>query len=752
MGMKFVAPLFLLMLTCACFLLDNGPLNGNHLQGLASVIRMSDVQQEILHSDYFQDYKIDKITSVSGFNIDYDTLKVVVQTNDESPALGIISYQINGFNYDIPVYRNQKKKLTFKYEDAKAKTVSIAGEMNNWSPQKLKKNKQGTWELSFVLADGKYQYQLVVDDKWMIDPSNKKKESNGIGGMNSVLVIGEKAILPFNPELISDESSFSVQKNERLKYGYVLWENHLIQAAEQEDALIYNIPEEASAMKRSHLRGYFVDDNDNIADFMIPLHYGKIIKDAAQLDRADKHSQVLYFTLIDRFCNGDTLIDLPLDDPEVHEKANYHGGDLAGILLKLREGYFKNLGINTLWLSPLTMNPDHAEVEYPAPHRKYSGYHGYWPVSCSRIDLRFGTSDDLQNVVNEAHNQGINVILDYVSNHVHEENPVYQNHKDWATELDLPDGTKNIRIWDEQRLTTWFDLFLPTLDFSKPEAVDLMTDHALNMLKNYDLDGFRHDATKHIPENYWRALTSKIKKDIAWPVFQIGETFGSRELIGSYVSSGMMDGQFDFNLYFDMRTVFASENSNFNKLHESMIASIKYYGNQSLMANITGNHDIPRFISYAGGALKFDEDEKAAGWDREIGVPNPIGYKKLNMLAAFLMTTPGIPVIYYGDEIGMPGAGDPDNRRPMKFDELTEDEEYVRSKIERLIKLRRSRMSLMYGSFELLQLSEDIYAYKRKYLDEQTIIIFNNSGVKNFVELENDRHMVPPYSYKIVLL
>lgn len=751
MGMKFIAPLLLLMLTCACFLLDNGPLNGNHLQGLATVIRMNDVKQEILHSDYFQDHKIDKITSLTGFEIEYDTIKVVVQTNDESPALGMISYQIDGYSYDIPVYRNQKKKLIFKYDDAKAKTVSIAGEMNNWSPQKLKKNMQGTWELPLLLADGRYQYQLVVDDKWIIDPSNKKKESNGIGGVNSVLIIGDKAILPFNPEVVADESSISVQKNERIKYGYVLWENHLIKAAEQEDALIYTIPEEALGIKRSHIRGYFVDDSDNIADFMIPLNYGKIIKDPAQLERTDKHSQVFYFTLIDRFCNGDTLIDLPLDDPEVHQKANYHGGDLAGILQKLKEGYFKNLGINTLWLSPLTMNPDHAEVEYPAPHRKYSGYHGYWPVSCSRIDLRFGTSDDLQNVVNEAHNQGINVILDYVSNHVHEENPVYQNHKDWATELDLPDGTKNIRIWDEQRLTTWFDLFLPTLDFSKPEAVELMTDHALNMLKNYDLDGFRHDATKHIPENYWRALTTKIKKDIGWPVFQIGETFGSRELIGSYVSSGMMDGQFDFNLYFDMRTVFASENSNFNKLHESMIASIQYYGNQSLMANITGNHDIPRFISYAGGALKFDEDEKAAGWEREIGVPNPIGYKKLNMLAAFLMTTPGIPVIYYGDEIGMPGAGDPDNRRPMKFDELTEDEEYVRSKIERLIKLRRSRMSLMYGSFELLKLSEDIYAYKRKYLDEQTIIIFNNSGVKNFVELENDRHMVPPYSYKIVL-
>ena len=148
----------------------------------------------------------------------------------------------------------------------------------------------------------------------------------------------------------------------------------------------------------------------------------------------------------------------------------------------------------------------HAEVEYPFPHRKYSGYHGYWPVSCTKIDSRFGNSQTLKKLVREAHKKEIKVLLDFVSNHVHENNPIIKKHPQWATDLILEDGTENIRIWDEQRLTTWFDRFLPTIDYSISEAVEMMTDSALFMLSEYKLDGFRHDATKHIPKVFGEHL------------------------------------------------------------------------------------------------------------------------------------------------------------------------------------------------------------------------------------------------------
>ena len=146
----------------------------------------------------------------------------------------------------------------------------------------------------------------------------------------------------------------------------------------------------------------------------------------------------------------------------------------------------------------------------------------------------------------------VHILIDHVANHVHQEHPVYQNNKDWATSLYLEDGRMNTELWDEQRLTTWFDSFLPTLDFSKKEVVEAMTDSALFWFENYDIDGFRHDATKHVQIDFWRTLTRKINERVAIPeqrsIYQVGETYGSPELINSYVKSGLLDGQFDFNL------------------------------------------------------------------------------------------------------------------------------------------------------------------------------------------------------------
>jgi glycosidase len=146
------------------------------------------------------------------------------------------------------------------------------------------------------------------------------------------------------------------------------------------------------------------------------------------------------------------------------------------------------------------------------------------------------------------------------------------------------------------------------------------------------------------------------------------------------------------------------------------------------MGNITGNHDIPRFISYAGGALNFNEDAKEAGWNRDIEVEDTTGYYRLAMLTAFNMTVPGVPVIYYGDEIGMPGAGDPDNRRMMRFEDLPEHEAWVKAKTRKLVHLRRSRMSLMYGDYELLHAEKDLLLYKRTYFGEQTLVAFNKNS------------------------
>jgi glycosidase len=223
---------------------------------------------------------------------------------------------------------------------------------------------------------------------------------------------------------------------------------------------------------------------------------------------------IMYFMMIDRFYDGDTTNNLPVNDPEILPKANYFGGDIQGISAKLHEGYFDSLGVNTLWLSPITQNPLTAYGLYRNPRTRFSGYHGYWPVSSTHIDFRLGDSLALKELINNSHAAGMNVILDYVASHVHELHPVYKQHPGWFTSLYLPDGTMNTERWDEYRLTTWFDTFLPKLDLSDPEVADSMSDSAIFWLDAYDFDGFRHDATKHIDELFWRHLPEKSKTSL----------------------------------------------------------------------------------------------------------------------------------------------------------------------------------------------------------------------------------------------
>jgi glycosidase len=146
------------------------------------------------------------------------------------------------------------------------------------------------------------------------------------------------------------------------------------------------------------------------------------------------------------------------------------------------------------------------------------------------------------------------------------------------------------------------------------------------------------------------------------------------------------------------------------------------------MNYITGNQDKSRFISLAGGDLKFNEDSKMAGWTREIGVGDPVGYKKLQCFTAFNMTIPGIPTIYYGDEFGMPGANDPDNRRMMKFDNLISEEQQTIDMTKKLVHLRKENLPLTLGDYRLLMANQNAYVFARTYFDKIAVVLFNKSS------------------------
>ncbi|HQF43057.1 MAG TPA: alpha-amylase family glycosyl hydrolase [Ignavibacteriaceae bacterium] len=481
----------------------------------------------------------------------------------------------------------------------------------------------------------------------------------------------------------------------------------------------------------------------------VQLHNGII---AGNSDFHTLNDNIIYNLMIDRFCNGDTSNDSPIIHDSLFIQANYQGGDLQGLINKLQEGYFDQLGINAFWLSPIVDNTNNAYREYPAPHRWYTGYHGYWPVSSTKVEEHFGNMNLVKKFVELAHQKKSSVFLDYVAHHVHKEHWMWKDHRDWFGNYNLPNGRLNLRLWDEYRLTTWFEPYMPSFNYVDSfEALEFMTDNAVWWLKVTGADGFRHDAVKHVPNEYWRLLTSKLKREISVPekkeIYQIGETFGGIDLIASYVNNGQLNGQFNFNLYDVAIPTFLDENASFKLLDYQMQKSFQVFGYNNLMGNIMDSHDKIRYMAYADGDLAINDGRAIEiGWTNPPQVDNPESYDKLKLHLAYLLTIPGIPIIYYGDEIGMTGAADPDNRRMMRFDnELNEYEKQTLKDVSKLIHIRKEHSALRYGDFLTLQADENIYAYLRSDMNERILTVVNKNSKEQKVNYDL------PAMYKLMI-
>ena len=503
---------------------------------------------------------------------------------------------------------------------------------------------------------------------------------------------------------------------------------------------------------RSFIRVFALGDGKNLNDLLIPLEDGKVVTDAAQLTRHDDQAQVLYSLMIDRFHNGNKKNDWKMNSPEVLDIVDYQGGDIAGITQKIKDGFFNDLGITTIWISPITQNPWDAwgmnkfpngnKYDNTKAYTKFSGYHGYWPIFVTEVEKRFTTEEELHEMLAVAHAHGLNVILDYVANHMHINSPTLQNHPDWHTDSILPDGRRNFELWDEARLTTWFDVHIPTLDLERPEVCSPMTDSALVWLEKFEFDGFRHDACKHIPLNYWRELGAKMKQ--RYPnrhIWMIGETYGDTKLIGSYVKSGLLNSQFDFNIYHTAIDVFGKPNQSLKSINKTILESLAAYGSHHTMGNISGNHDKCRFISLAGGAVSWNESDKAAGWEREIGVTadgdaarEAAAYKAAMLLEVVNLTIPGVPCIYQGDEYAEAGANDPDNRHMMKFNGLSDRQQQFRNEVQKLVQMRRNSLPLIYGEYIPVTVTDNLLVFDRTYMGETVRVTIDLANLEYSIQ------------------
>lgn len=674
--------------------------------------------------------------------------RLVLTPAAEAEGLFLVPFQADGEPGALPVRVRRQIPHTFTYPDAAAERVHVIGQFNDWSRTRdpLTRAPDGTWTITLSLDPGRYEYKFTVDGAEVLDPANPERVPNPFGDFNNILVVPS----PHHDALALHLVGF---ENGEVELAFTRNEAPAEVTAGSTVALLDYRPIGEERLRRAADRLFLrtaglgdgtlrvaVRDGGQATRFSsVPIRQGAPLPPDTFIWR----DAVIYQIMIDRFFDGDPSRNRPVPHDSVAARANFHGGDLQGILDKLRGGYFERLGVNTLWLTPVIQNTDRAHREHPPPHRWYTGYHGYWPVHPTRVDPRFGDMALLRLLVEEASRQGIHVLLDFVANHVHEDHPFFREHRDWFGTLELPDGRLNLRLWDEQRLTTWFEPYLPSFDYQGSlEAVEVMTDNAVWWLRESGAAGFRHDAVKHIPNHFWRTLTRKIRQQIdperALPAFQIGETFGSYDLVASYVFAGQLDAQFNFNLYDAALRAFVDPQAEFAVLDAELHRSLDVYGQDHLMGNLMDSHDKPRFPALVEGHVPGpDGDDKEIGWQRHITVEDPATYRRVALYLAYLLTTPGVPTIYYGNEIGKTGANDPDNRRPMRFGgELTPEEVHLKRRVQRLIHLRREVPALRRGGFHTLHAAADTWAYLRADVDSRAVVALNKGSGEAVLVLE----------------
>ena len=718
---------------------------------------LQDQPTKVLISDIFysDNYNVEFISN-KNVDVSYEksTMELSLTPNKDFSGIELISFNFSGEVYQLPVKFTKSQKYLFTYKpQANEKQVNLFGQFNSWDRQGLlmkDTNGDGTLEVEIPLDPGRYEYKFFVDGREVVDDANPVKVPNGMGDFNSVRVIEEAAFDKMFLHILGSET----KNNEViLKFFFENFDKSNLVDEESLIALFDNklFPKELIKIKGREIeltvKGKMLQGNHSLRLAVnrmgkysniqtVQLQDGNI---AGNTDQRTLNDQIIYSIMIDRFSNGDKSNDNPIVHDSLFTPANYQGGDIQGIINKMEEGYFDKLGVNAFWISPIVDNTNNAYREYPAPHRWYTGYHGYWPTSSNKVEEHFGDMSLVKKFIDIAHKKDSKVFLDFVAHHVHEEHWMWRDHRDWFGTYYLPNGRLNLRLWDEYRLSTWFEPYMPSFDFvSSYEALEFMTDNAVWWLKVTGADGYRHDAVKHVPNEFWRLQTKKLKKEIGIPekkeIYQIGESFGGIDMIASYVNNGQLSAQFNFNLYDVAVPTFLDEKASFKLLDYQMQKSFQVFGYNNLMGNIMDSHDKIRYMAYADGDLEINDGRGGDfAWNNPPKVDDPKSYDKLKQHLTYILTIPGVPIIYYGDEIGMTGAADPDNRRMMRFnDELNEYEKQTLEDVSKLIHIRKEHSALRYGDFLTLQADENIYAYLRSDMNERILVIVNkNSSEQN---------------------
>lgn len=428
----------------------------------------------------------------------------------------------------------------------------------------------------------------------------------------------------------------------------------------------------------------------------------------------DPRDAIVYQVMLDRF-RGDSG---PLTSPATPSARA--GGTLAGARQAVESGELEALGVNAIWLSPLYANP---EGEFAGNDgRPYTSYHGYWPTASRAIDARFATEAELDQFVALAHARGMRVVFDVVPNHVHQDHPWTKEHPDWFNQ-DCICGQGSCD-WGGHIKTCWFAPYLPDLDWTNTDAGRAATEDVLWWFDRWDADGIRIDAVPMMPRAATRRIATTARRRYAHPghsLYIVGENFtgpGSYQSLRYDLGPYGLDGSFHFPLMWALREAIALESAPMSSIDASFRAGEEAWsGADAVMGLMIGNHDVSRFASVSAGQDGGDT------WSAPVQPLDPTVYAKQRVALASVLTLPGAPVIYYGDEVGLAGRGDPDCRRVMPGEEqLFDAQVQVREVVRKIGRARACSRSLRRGRLSTLIADDERFIFARE-LDGDIAIV-----------------------------
>ncbi len=454
---------------------------------------------------------------------------------------------------------------------------------------------------------------------------------------------------------------------------------------------------------------------------------------------------VMYLIMIDRFADGDMSNNDPPQSRGIYDRTNkfyYHGGDLQGVIDRLP--YLKELGVTAIWLTPWYDNYDRLNQIELKEEKPSTGFHGYNPQDFYAVDEHFGTLSKVRELVEAAHRSGIKIIQDQVMNHTGPYHP-------WIEDPPTPtwfNGTrsrhlKNVfQTWvlhdpranerlKRETMEGWFLDFLPDLNQHDPEVSRYLIQNTLWWIGTTGLDGIRMDTWQYVPNSFWRDWIAALKRE--FPNFKVvGEVKDGDVVHTSFFQGGRvrfdgvdsgLDSLLDFPLFYPIRHAFA-EGKPLDAIPKTL-AKDYLYTDPEILVTLLGGHDDGRFMSEKGATI--------------------VGLKLAN---AFVLTTRGVPQLYYGDEIAMEGEDEPttrrdfpggfpgDKRNAFTASGRTKEEQDLFEYIRRLTNLRRELEPLKSGSLVNLYVSEQQYAYARTTRNETVVVVINNDN--NRAEIEFD--------------